>query len=389
MKLMNTYRRYPVTFTRGQGMYLFDESGRRYLDFVAGIAVTALGHSHPAVAGAVARQASLLTHVSNLYYTQPMAELSDKLCELLGWEDGRVFFANSGAEANECAIKLVRKWSREKYSAERYETVAAFGSFHGRTLETLAATGQPKKWEPFTPLPPGFRHVLFDDLPALEGAIDESVSSILLEPVQGEGGVVVPADDYLPGVRKICDAGDLAFIADEVQTGLGRTGQWFGFQESDSVPDVITLAKALGNGLPIGACVARGEHAETFQPGDHATTMGAGPVVCVAALTVLGVIESDGLVERSKKMGSYLSGLLREMSEAHDCVKQVRGKGLLIAVQLSGDFARDVAEAALQKGLLVNDVAPASLRLCPPLIVDEAQCDEAVGILSGVLRAFD
>lgn len=386
---MNTYKRYPATFVKGEGMHLYDDSGRKYLDFVAGIAVTALGHSHPAVVEAISKQAAELTHVSNLYFTKPMADLSEKLCELLDWDDGRVFFANSGAEANECAIKLVRKWSREKYSATRFETVAAMGSFHGRTLETLAATGQPKKWELFKPLPPGFRHVAFDDLGALEGAIDENVASILLEPVQGEGGVVVPTDDYLPGVRKICDAGDLAFVADEVQTGLGRTGWWFAFQESGAVPDVITLAKALGNGLPIGACIARGELAETFQPGDHATTMGAGPVVCAAALTVLRVIESEGLVERSKELGDYLQGLLRRLIEVHDSVEEVRGKGLLIAVELTGEFARDVSERALEQGLLVNDVAPNAVRICPPLIVQKSQCDEAVEILSSVLREFD
>lgn len=389
MKLMNTYKRYPATFVRGEGMYLHDDAGRKYLDFVAGIAVTALGHSHPAVVEAIAKQAAELTHVSNLYYTKPMADLSEKLCELLDWDDGRVFFANSGAEANECAIKLVRKWSREKYSGERFETIATMGSFHGRTLETLAATGQPKKWESFTPLPPGFRHVAFDDLGALEGAIDEKVASVLLEPVQGEGGVVVPDEGYLPGVRKICDAGDLAFVADEVQTGLGRTGWWFAFQESGAVPDVITLAKALGNGLPIGACIARGEFAETFQPGDHATTMGAGPVVCAAALTVLRVIESEGLVERSKDIGGYLQGLLRNMIEAHSCVEEVRGKGLLLAVELSGDFARDVSERALERGLLVNDVAPNAVRICPPLIVQKSECDRAAEILSKVFGEFD
>jgi acetylornithine/N-succinyldiaminopimelate aminotransferase len=389
MKLMNTYKRYPVTFVRGEGMHLFDEAGREYLDFVAGIAVTALGHSHPAVVEAIVKQASQLTHVSNLYFTKPMADLSDKLCELLEWEDGRVFFANSGAEANECAIKLVRKWSREKYSGGRFETIAAMGSFHGRTLETLAATGQPKKWESFQPLPPGFRHVPFDDLGALEGAVDEKVASILLEPVQGEGGVLVPADEYLPGVRKICDAHDLAFVADEVQTGLGRTGQWFAFQDSGAVPDVITLAKALGNGLPIGACIARGELAGTFQPGDHATTMGAGPVVCAAALTVIRVIDSEGLVERSKEVGGYLQQLLRDMIDPHDCVEEVRGKGLLLAVELSGDFARDVAERALEEGLLVNDVAPNALRLCPPLILEKTHCDKAAETLSKVLGEFD
>lgn len=387
--VMNTYRRYPATFVEGSGMYLYDASGEKYLDFVAGIAVVSLGHSHPKVTEAVSSQIKRLAHVSNLYYTEPMARLAEKLCDLLGWEDGRVFFCNSGAEANECAIKLVRKRSRLEFGQGRFETIAALDSFHGRTLETLAATGQPKKWEPFTPLPPGFRHVSYDDLPALEDAVDDSVCSILLEPVQGEGGIVVPSPDYLPGVRKICDAHDLGFIADEVQTGLGRTGEWFGFQESGAVPDVITLAKALGNGLPIGACAARGDHAEAFEPGDHATTLGGGPVVCAAALAVLDTLESEGLVPRAKEIGKYLGALLDGLNGSHSSVTGVRGKGLLLAVQLSGDFARNVAEDCLEQGLLINDVGSSTLRLCPPLIVEQEQCTQAVSILSEVLSRFD
>lgn len=387
-RLMNTYRRFPVTFVRGEGVYLYDDAGRRYLDFVAGIAVTALGHSHPKVAEAVAKQAALLTHVSNLYYTEPMVRLAERLCGLLGWKDGRVFFANSGAEANECAIKLVRKWSRQRFSPERFVTVAALGSFHGRTLETLAATGQPQKWEPFHPLPPGFVHVPYDDASALEAAITSQTSSVLLEPILGEGGVVVPAGDYLPAVRKICDAHDLAFIADEVQTGLGRAGQWFAFQESGAVPDVITLAKALGNGLPLGVCAARGEPAEAFEPGDHATTMGGGPVVCAAALAVLDVIEEEDLVARARVTGEHLRRGLLSLVERHPLAAEVRGRGLLLALQLSADAARDVTTGALSRGLLVNDVTPSAVRLCPPLVVGEGECDEAVEALDGVLASM-
>lgn len=387
-RLMNTYRRFPVTFVRGEGVHLYDDAGRRYLDFVAGIAVTALGHSHPKVAEAVAKQAALLTHVSNLYYTEPMVRLAERLCGLLGWKDGRVFFANSGAEANECAIKLVRKWSRQRFSPERFITVAALGSFHGRTLETLAATGQPQKWEPFHPLPPGFVHVPYDDASALEAAITSQTSSVLLEPILGEGGVVVPAGDYLPAVRKICDARDLAFIADEVQTGLGRAGQWFAFQESGAVPDVITLAKALGNGLPLGACAARGEPAEAFEPGDHATTMGGGPVVCAAALAVLDVIEEEDLVARARVTGEHLRRGLLSLVERHPLAAEVRGRGLLLALQLSADAAREVTTGALSRGLLVNDVTPSAVRLCPPLVVGERECDEAVEVLDGVLASM-
>lgn len=383
--VMNTYRRLPVSFVRGEGVWLYDESGKQYLDFVAGIAVTALGHAHPKITEVVSKQAAELTHVSNLYYTQPMAKLAERLCELLEWPDGRVFFANSGAEANECAIKVVRRWSRQKYSPERFETIAAFGSFHGRTLETLAATGQPAKWEHFTPLPPGFVHVPFDDVGKLEGAITERTSSVLLEPVQGEGGVNVPGDDYLPSVRKLCDARDLSFIADEVQTGIGRLGHWFGFQASGAVPDVITLAKALGNGLPIGACAARGEAATALQPGDHASTIGGGPVICAAALAVLDVIQDEGLVERAKKMGDHLRRGLESLVSSTSIATSVRGRGLLLALQLDRDAAREVVTRALTEGLLVNDVTPSAVRLSPPLIVSEQDCDRAVLTLGEVL----
>jgi len=384
--LMPTYRRYPVTFARGRGFYLYDETGRPYLDFVAGVAVTALGHAHPAVTEAVTRQAGRLLHTSNLYYTEPMAELAERLTRLLGWEDGRVFFANSGAEANECALKLVRK-----AMPGRPETIAAWGSFHGRTMQTLAATGQPAKWEAFQPVPAGFVHVPYDDAGALEAAVGDATSAVLLEPVQGEGGVVVPGDGYLPAVRSVCDARGLALVLDEVQTGLGRTGEWFGFQAfgDRAVPDVISLAKALGNGLPIGACVARGELATAFGPGDHATTIGGGPVVCAAALAVLETIERDGLVERARKVGEYLREGLASLVDSHALPVAVRGKGLLVALQLGSASARDVATAALSQGLLVNDVGPSVLRFCPPLIVGEAECDEAVDILAKVFRSLE
>jgi acetylornithine aminotransferase len=383
--VMPTYRRYPVTFARGKGFYLYDETGRPYLDFVAGVAVTALGHAHPAVTEAVARQAGRLTHTSNLYYTEPMAQLAERLTRLLGWDDGRVFFANSGAEANECALKLVRK-----ALPGRAETVAAWGSFHGRTMQTLAATGQPAKWDAFQPLPPGFVHVAYDDAGAVGAAVTDATGAVLLEPVQGEGGIVVPGEAYLPAVRSICDARGVALVLDEVQTGLGRTGEWFAFQayRDAAVPDVVTLAKALGNGLPIGACVARRGFATAFAPGDHATTMGGGPVVCAAALAVLETIERDGLVERARKVGDYLRQGLAGLVETYDLPVAVRGKGLLVALQLQAESAREVAMAALSEGLLVNDVGPSVLRFCPPLIIGEAECDEAVHILGKVFRAL-
>jgi acetylornithine aminotransferase len=335
------------------------------------------------VTEAVARQAGRLVHTSNLYYTEPMAELAGRLTGLLGWRDGRVFFANSGAEANECALKLARK-----ASGGRPETIAAWGSFHGRTMQTLAATGQPAKWEAFQPLPPGFVHVPYDDAPAIGAAVSETTAAVLLEPIQGEGGVVVPEEGYLPAVRSICDDHGVALLLDEVQTGLGRTGEWFGFQAygDRAVPDVISLAKALGNGFPIGACIARGRYATAFGPGDHATTVGGGPVVCAAALAVLETIERDGLVERAGKVGDYLRQGLGGLVENHELAVAVRGRGLLLALQLGSDSARDVAMAALSEGLLVNDVGPSVVRLCPPLTVGEAECDDAVDILAKVLR---
>ncbi len=384
-RTMPTYRRLPVTFVRGEGVRLYDDAGKDYLDFVAGVAVNALGHAHPAVTSAIAEQAGTLVHTSNLYYTGPMARLADRLCGLLGWGDGRVFFANSGAEANECALKLVRRWAGDKFGSNRYGTIAAWGAFHGRTLQTLAATGQPAKWNPFHPLPLGFTHVEYDHLRALEDAVTGAESSVLLEPIQGEAGVMVPTDGYLEHVRRICDEHDLALIIDEVQTGLGRTGKWFGYQHSRAVPDVITLAKALGNGLPVGACVARGEWAEAFQLGDHATTIGGGPVVCAAALAVIDTIEQDGLVDNARSVGAYLKQRLEEMTHRHQGASNVRGRGLLLALQFDVDCARDVVLACLKKGLLVNDVSPSAIRMCPPLILTKADCDEAIEILDGVL----
>lgn len=383
--VMPTYKRLPVTFVRGEGMHLFDDQGAEYLDFVAGIAVTALGHAHPAVTEAVTKQAAQLVHTSNLYYTGPAARLAEELCEKLGWSDGKVFLAGSGAEANECAIKLVRRWALDDHGPDRFGIIAAEGSFHGRTLGSLAATGQPAKRQPFEPLPGGFTHVPYDDAQALEDVLDGSHSGVLLEPVQGEGGVVVPSAGYLGSVRSLCDAHGMALIADEVQTGLGRTGRWFGFEHSGAVPDVVTLAKALGNGLPIGACAARGELADAFHAGDHATTVGGGPVVCAAALAVLKTIDEEGLVASAASAGEALKASLQDLAKRHDLVAAVRGEGLLVAVQLNQELAAEVVQAALAKGLLVNNVAPSVIRLCPPLIVERQQCEMAVDILDAVL----
>ncbi|MFN2606964.1 MAG: acetylornithine transaminase [Acidimicrobiales bacterium] len=374
--LMPTYPVPPATFVRGEGSRLWDEAGREYLDFVGGLAVTSLGHAHPAVTDALAAQAATLLHVSNLYGTTVGPEVAATLDRLIGG-GGRVFFANSGAEANECAIKLARKWG----GPGRYQVVSAYGSFHGRTLATLHATGQPAKHEAFQPLPPGFRHVAFGDLDAMAAALDPSVAAVLLEVVQGEGGVNVLPPGYLSQVRALCDERSLLLVIDEVQTGLGRTGRWFAFQHEGVRPDVVTMAKALGNGVPIGACWARAEVAEAFVPGDHATTFGGQPLATAAARAVLAVMEEADVPARARRAGARLRAGL----EALPGVASVRGRGLLLAAELSSVGARDAAAAALSAGLLVNPVTSTAVRLAPSLLVTDEEIDEAVAVIASVL----
>lgn len=367
--LMPTYGPPSIQFVRGEGSRLWDADGNEYLDFLSGLAVTGLGHSHPAVAEALHAQAQTLLHVSNLFGTEPGWEVAVTLDRLLGG-GGQVFFANSGAEANECAIKLARKWG----GRGKHVVVSALGSFHGRTLATLHATGQPQKWEAFQPLPEGFRHVAWNDLEALEAAIDPTVAAVVLEPVQGEGGVNPATTEYFQGVRRLCDERGLLFMVDEVQTGLGRTGEWFGHQHFGVVPDVVTMAKALGNGVPIGACWAKAEVAGAFQPGDHATTYGGQPLAAAAAKAVLGVMEAEDVPARAARAGATLSAALA--ADSH--VTEVRGLGLLVAAQLvDGLDAGLVAKAALERGLVVNAVTPTALRLAPSLLVADAEIAEA------------
>jgi predicted acetylornithine/succinylornithine family transaminase len=375
--LMTTYPPQRVVFVRGLGTELWDDTGKRYLDFLSGLAVTGLGHSHPVVADAVAEQARTLQHVSNLYGTTVGPEVAATLDRLLGG-GGRVFFANSGAEANEAAIKLARKWG----GYGKHVVISAYGSFHGRTLATLHATGQPQKHEAFQPLPEGFRHVAWNDLDALESAIDPSCAAILLEPVQGEGGVQPATPEYFAGVRRLCDERGLLFIVDEVQTGLGRTGRWFGFEHFGVRPDVVTMAKALGNGMPIGACWARDDVAAAFQPGDHATTYGGQPLATSAARAVLSVMEAEDAPGRAAKAGQRLMDALADLPG----VQAVRGLGLLIAVELDGIDAKAAADAALEAGLVINAVTPTALRLAPPLLVSDDEVDEGVAILAQVLE---
>ncbi len=377
--IMTTYREPPVTFVRGEGCRLMDTSGRWCLDFLSGLGVCSLGHAHPRVARAVSDQASQLVHVSNLFGNAVAPGLAATLDRLIGGGEqqagGKLFFANSGAEANECAIKLARRWG----ASERHVVLSAHGSFHGRTLATLAATGQPGKHEGFQPLPEGFVHVSFDDLEALDAAMDpEVVVAVLLEPVQGEGGVIPASRGYLAAVRQLCDERGVLMMVDEVQTGLARTGEWFGFQHDAVLPDVVTMAKALGNGFPIGACWARSEVAEAFRPGDHASTFGGQPVAARAARETLAVMEEIRAPERAAAAGA----LLREGLSKLPHVREVRGEGLLLAAALDESCAAKVASAALGRGLVVNAVTDAAVRLAPPLVVSEAEIDEALALLA-------
>jgi predicted acetylornithine/succinylornithine family transaminase len=380
---MQTYGRQPVVFVRGSGTRLYDMEGREYLDFVAGIAVMSVGHSHPEVVQAIRDQAAALSHVSNLYYTEPQVVLAKRLHDLLGW--GKVFFCNSGAEANECAVKLARKHTCRDGNRSKVKVVAALGSFHGRTVATLAATGQPHKHEPFAPLPPEFGHVPLNDERALDAAVGDDTSAVLLEVVQGEGGVVLADPEFLNAARKFCDERGAVLIFDEVQTGLGRTGTWFAFEHAGVTPDVVTLAKALGGGLPIGACVAREEIAGSFGRGDHATTFGGGPVPCAAARATIDVIERDGLLENSRIMGERLVNALRKRTKDNSAVTEVRGAGLLVAVQLAGEWAAEAVTIALGQGLLVNNVTASAIRLSPPLNVTAEEVDRASDLLAGIL----
>ena len=366
--LMQVGRRLPVTFVRGQGMLLYDDTGREYLDLVAGIAVNLLGHAHPDVVAAVTEQAGALIHTSNLYFTQPQVELAQRLVELSF--PSRVFFCNSGAEANEAAIKLARKWgSRNRDGA--FEVISTEGSFHGRTLATVTAGGQHKYSDPFKPLPDGFVHVPYNDLDAIKAATSPRTVAVLLEPVMGEIGIIPAAPGYLNGVRAWCDAQNLLLILDEVQTGLGRTGRWFAHQHHGITPDVMTLAKGLGGGLPIGACLAA-PRADVFEPGDHGSTFGGNPLACSAALAVLSVIERDGLVGHAAEMGDVLHDALLDLG-----AKDVRGVGLMQAFEFGEPRAKAFQQSCLEAGLIVNAVDDHSVRLVPPLIIGNPEIDRA------------
>ena len=371
-----------VTFVRGSGADLWDTEGKRYLDFLGGLAVIALGHSHPTVSAAIAHQSNTLMHVSNLFSnnraTTAAKQLTALLTEATG-QSGQVFFTNSGAEANEAALKLARKFG----GRGRHVVVSAYGSFHGRTLATLAATGQPAKHEAFQPMPDGFRYVTFNDIAALDAALDPSVAAVLLEPVQGEGGVLPAEAEYLRAARALCDERGALLMIDEIQTGFGRTGKWFGFQHAGIAPDVVTMAKAMGNGFPVGAVWARREVAAVFEPGDHGSTYGGNALATAVVSAVIDELRRIDAPSLAVSRGRELSSKL----EAVPGVASVRGRGLLLAVELADGRAKEVQRELLAAGLVTNAVTETALRLAPPLTVSSAEIDEAVSILDGVLKA--
>jgi acetylornithine aminotransferase len=381
--MMPNYGTPPLELDHGQGVRVWDTDGREYLDFVGGIAVSAVGHAHPAVVNAVTEQVAKIAHTSNLYIHAPGVRLAERLIELLG-TSGRVFFANSGAEANECAVKLARKHGRKLDPAGgRLEIVACNGSFHGRTLGSLSITGNPAKRLPFEPLPTPVTFVDYSDIDALRAAVTTSTAAVFVESTLGEGGVVPAAPGFLAAARQVCTETGALLVVDEVQSGLGRTGHWFASLAEGVRPDVITLAKGLGGGLPIGACIGVGAAGDLFAPGDHGSTFGGNPIACAAALAVLDTIADEHLLEQVKRVGEHLGNGLGAIDSA--LVTGVRGSGLWRGVTLSGDHAGVIEAAARANGLLVNAVKPDVLRLVPPLIVTEDDVDQAVAALTAAL----
>ncbi len=381
--LMQTYGRLPLALVRGEGAYVWDAAGRRYLDFVSGLAVNGLGHCHSRVVAAVREQAGVLMHCSNLYHIEPQVRLAALLVENSALD--RAFFCNSGAEAVEAAIKLARKCAKKRHGPERYEIITAWASFHGRTLAALTATGQPKYQQGFEPLPPGFRYVPFNDMDALRAAVGKHTCAVMLEPVQGEGGVNVAAPDYLRGVRALCDERGLLLILDEVQTGIGRTGRLFAHEHYGITPDIMSLAKALGGGFPIGAALAREDVAAAFTPGDHASTFGGNPLACAAAAAVVETVLEDGFLDRVTRTAGHLRGRLEELQSRFPFIREVRGLGMLIGAELDRDAAKVIQARCQESGLLVNAVGDRILRFLPPLTVTPAEVDAAADILAAAL----
>ncbi len=384
--LMGTYTRQPLSIVRGRGAKVYDLEGREYVDFVGGIAVNVLGHGHPDLVAAIQRQAAQLIHTSNLYYTEPQAKLAQVLVDH-SFAD-KVFFCNSGAEANEAAIKLARRYSHDKYGAGRFEIITMKHSFHGRTMATLTATGQEKVQKGYDPLVPGFSYVAFNNLGELEQAVTDKTAAIMLEPVQGEGGVYVADKAYLKAVRELCTSKDILLMFDEVQTGMGRTGTLFAYEQLDVAPDVMTLAKGLGGGVPIGACLATDSVAKAFVPGSHASTFGGNPLACAAGLAVCRVLLEGRVLDQARRMGEYLGKGLAECKDRHHVVRDVRGLGLLQGIEVEMD-AKTIVSDCLRRGLLVNATNDHILRFVPPLIITQAEIDRLLDVLTQIFNKHE
>jgi predicted acetylornithine/succinylornithine family transaminase len=373
--VMHTYGRLSVVFVRGEGCFVYDADGKEYLDLVAGIAVNGLGHCHPKVVEAIRKQAGTLIHTSNLYHTVPQPRFAKLLVELSSMD--KAFFCNSGAEANEAAIKLARKAAKASGKPDKVGIVTAEQSFHGRTMAAITATGQPKYQKSFTPLVPGFSYVPYNDVEALRAAVTDKTCAVMMEPVQGESGVHPATLEFLRAARDLCDRFGAALIFDEVQTGLGRTGRMFGFQHYGVIPDVMTLAKTLGGGFPIGACLAKGKYADVFEPGDHASTFGGAPLACAVGIATVTEIDKGGWVDNAAEVGDYFRAQLASLPG----IKEVRGLGLMIAAEFDEPKAKDMAAKALEKGLIVNAIGDHILRMVPPLILTKALVDRAIDML--------
>ncbi len=381
---MNTVERIPVTLVRGEGARVWDEDGKEYLDFVAGWAVDSLGHCHPAVAKAVTEQVNTLIQTSNQFFTIPQIQLAELLVQNSRLD--KVFFCNSGAEATEGAVKLARRWGKLKLNGA-YEVITALNSFHGRTLAMTAATGQPKFQQPYAPMPTGFTHVEYNNIEAIKAATTERTCAVMLEPVQGEGGVNVPDDNYLKAVRVWCDQKGILLILDEIQTGIGRLGTLFAYEQYGVEPDIMPLAKGLGSGLPIGAIMAT-ERASVFKPGEHGSTFGGNPVACAAGYATLKFIIEHDIPGNARKVGQHLVKGLGKLKEKYPFVTDVRGRGLLVAIEFNSDIAQSVVMACLAQGLLLNRVKPNALRFMPPLIISEKEIDAALAILDKALSSI-
>jgi len=374
---MNNYRRQPIVIERGRGAFVWDTDGRRYLDFLAGIAVNSVGHCHPMVVAAIQAQAEMLLHVSNLYYNLPQFQLLDKLTGIAGMD--RALLCNSGAEANECAMKVARKWGHN-IAAKKSDFVCMTHGFHGRTMGSLSITAQPKYQHPFEPLVPGVHVVHPGDFAELRAAVGGTTCAVIIETLQGESGVHPMDREYVAECRKLCDQNSALLIIDEVQTGMGRTGSWFAYQKYGIRPDVITVAKALGGGLPIGACLVT-ERADCFEPGDHGTTFGGGPLICAAALAVIKAMEQENMLKNAEEMGSYLRSALTAWSSEDGSVTSVRGMGLMIGFDLVDPIARELVGVCRDKGLLINATGDKTIRLVPPLMITQEDCDSALAIM--------